>query len=62
MDGIFLHKQFCFNYVQISRLQSFEGLYLLEKIGLEDINNKLYLRLEKVTKNFDKLLDSTLNC
>ncbi len=33
------HKRFCSTYVQFSRLQSLEGVSLLEPISLEDVNN-----------------------
>ena len=34
------HKQFCSTYVQLSRLQTLQGVFSLEKIDLDNINNK----------------------
>ena len=31
------HKNYCSTYVQLSRLQSLDGLYLLQKIDMEDL-------------------------
>lgn len=61
-DGRILHKRFCSTYVQLSRLQSFKSVHLLEKIGLEDINNKPHPKLEEATEKLDELSDGTLNC
>lgn len=61
-DSIVLHKQFCFIYIQLSRLQSLQAVHLLEEIGIEDINNKLHPRLEETANKLDKLLDNVLSC
>ena len=31
------HRKYCSIYVQLSRLRSFEGLHLLQKISMEDV-------------------------
>jgi len=31
------HKKYCSTYVQLSRLQSLDGLYLLQKISMDDL-------------------------
>src|SRR5258705_3333903 len=31
------HKKYCSTYVQLSRLQSFDGLYLLQRIEMRDL-------------------------
>ena len=31
------HKKYCLIYVQLSQLQSLDGLYLLQKITIEDL-------------------------
>ena len=61
-DGMVLHKRFCSTYVQLSCLQSLQGVHLLEKIELEDINNKPHPRLEEAANKLDELSDSTLSC
>ena len=58
-DYMVLHKQFYFTIIQLSHLQSFQGVYLLEEIGIEDINNKTHSRLEKVVNKLNKLSDNT---
>lgn len=40
------HKRFCFTYVQLSRLQILQGVFLLEKINFDNINNKSHLALQ----------------
>ena len=40
------HKQFCSTYVQLSRLQSLEGILFLKLIWLEDINNQPHYKLQ----------------
>ncbi len=39
------HRVFCSTYVQLSRLQSLDGVQLLQTISLKDIDNKPNLRL-----------------
>lgn len=34
------HKQYCSTYVQLSRVKSFQGLYLLRPVTLSDLNAK----------------------
>ncbi len=40
------HKRFCSTYVQLSRLQSLEGVLLLKPISLEDVNNQPHHQLQ----------------
>lgn len=56
-----LPKQIFFTYIQLLYLQFFDNIYLLKKIVLKNINNKLYSKLEKTTKNINKLLNNILN-
>lgn len=55
------HKTFCSTYVQLSRLQSLEGLHLLEPIELNDINNFPDPNLSEASRFFDQLSQNTLN-
>jgi len=34
------HKKYCAAYVQLSRARSFDGLFLLQPVTLEDFNGK----------------------
>ena len=49
------HKRFCSAYVQLSRLQSSEGVQLLEQIRLEDINNKPHSKLLEASLSLDDI-------
>ena len=40
------HKQFCSTYVQLSGLQTLQDIFLLEKINLDDIDNKSHFTLQ----------------
>lgn len=62
LDGQNSYKRFCSNYIQLSRLQSLDGIHLLEGIELEDINNKPHPKLEKTARKLDEQLDITLMC
>ncbi|KAH7378893.1 hypothetical protein BKA64DRAFT_533489, partial [Cadophora sp. MPI-SDFR-AT-0126] len=46
------HKKYCSNYVQPSRLRSLEGLHLLQKITMEDLqfrpDERLRLEMERL--------------
>ena len=55
------HKIFCSTYVQLSRLQSLEGLHLLEPIELNDVNNFPDPKLSETTRILDRLSEKTLN-
>ncbi len=54
------HKQFCSIYVQLSRVQSLEGVSLLEPISLDDINNQPHHELRMDDERLRKLRDITL--
>ena len=49
------HKRFCSIYVQLSRLQSLEGILLLELILLDNINNQLHHELQMDNERLQKL-------
>ncbi len=55
------HKRFCSIYVQLSRVQSLEGVSLLELISLEDINNHPHHELQTEDEQLQKLGDITLS-
>jgi len=48
------HKKFCSLYVQLSRLQSLNGLYLLQKIEMKDLqfrpHDGLLVEMERLRK------------
>ena len=48
------HKKYCSTYVQLSRLRSLNGLYLLQKISMEDLqfrlDNWLLAEIERLHK------------
>ncbi len=54
------HKQFCSIYVQLSRVQSLEGVSLLELILLNNINNQPHHELCTDNKWLQKFGDITL--
>ncbi len=53
------HKQFCSTYVQLSRLQSLEGVSFLEPISLENINNQPHHQLQVEDERLQRLGDIT---
>ncbi len=55
------HKRFCSIYVQLSRVQSLEGVSLLKPISLDDINNQPHHELRTDDERFQKLRDITLS-
>lgn len=55
------HKSFCSTYVQLSRLQSLEGVQLLQTISLKDINNQPNPRLPQATTELDVLSRNTVD-
>lgn len=54
-----VHKRFCSTYIQLSRLQTLEGVQLLEQIELEDINNKSHLKLFEASQLLDNISAQT---
>lgn len=54
------HKRFCSTYVQLSRLQSLEGVSLLEPIQLDDINNQPHHELQFKDNQLEMLGKHTL--
>ena len=54
------HKNFCSLYVQLSRLQSFDGLYLLQAIEMKDLKFRPDKRLIDEMRRLQKLEDETL--
>ena len=55
------HQRFCSVYVQLSRLQTLEGVQLLQPIEFSDINNRPHPALLHATAELDQLSHSTLN-
>ena len=55
------HKRFCSTYVQLSRLRTLQGVFLLEKINLDDIDNKPYPALQAEDDRLQALGQQTLN-
>ncbi len=55
------HKRFCSIYVQLSRVQSLEGISLLEPISLDDIKNKPHHELQTDNERLQKLEDIALS-
>ncbi len=55
------HKRFCSIYVQLSRVQSLEGVSLLEPISLDDINDQPHHELQTEDERLQKLGDITLS-
>lgn len=54
------HRRFCSMYVQLSRLQTLDGVQLLEPVDFVDISYKPHPALEKETKRLDQLSNHTL--
>ncbi len=54
------HKRFCSNYVQLFRLQIFDGVGLLQLITLNDIESKLHSKLQNKSLKIDNWSDQTL--
>ena len=54
------HRRFCSVYVQLSRLQTFDGVQLLQPIEYADINNHPHPALLRATAKLDRLSESTL--
>ncbi len=55
------HKQFCSIYLQLSKVQSLEGVSLLEPISLDDINNQPYHALQTDDERHQKFGDIMLS-
>lgn len=54
------HRQFCSVYVQLSRLQTLDGVQLLQPIEYADINNHPHPALLRATAQLDRLSKNTL--
>jgi hypothetical protein len=54
------HKKYCSIYVQLSRLRSLAGLYLLQKIDMEDLRFQPDKRLLKEMERLQKLERETI--
>lgn len=55
------HKRFCSTYVQLSRLRTLQGVFLLEKIDLDNIDNKSHAELRAEDIRLQALEQQTLN-
>ena len=49
-----IHKLFCSNYVQLSRVISLQGVQLLDKIDWHNVNHKPHLALQLETAKLDQ--------
>ncbi len=56
-----LHKRFCSIYVQLSRLQTLDGVQLLQPITLDDIGSKPHPTLSEESLNLNDRSDRTLS-
>lgn len=54
------HRKFCSTYVQLSRLRSFKGLHLLQKISMEDVQFGPDSRLLSEIKRLQCLQEETI--
>lgn len=54
------HRKFCSTYVQLSRLRSFKGLHLLQKISMEDVQFGPDPRLLSEIKRLQLLQEETI--
>jgi len=54
------HKKFCSLYVQLSRLRSFDGLYLLQAIEMKDLKFRPHKQLLTEMERLQKLEEETL--
>jgi hypothetical protein len=54
------HKKYCFIYVQLLRLWSLAGLYLLQKINMEDLRFQPDQQLLKEMERLQKLERETI--
>ena len=54
------HKKYCSTYVQLSRLQSLDGLHLLQRIDMEDLRLRPDNRLLKEMQRLEALEQETL--
>lgn len=54
------HQRYCSVYVQLSRLTSLDGLWLLEPITLNDIDNKMHPELHEEDLRLEGLAAETM--
>lgn len=54
------HRKYCSTYVQLSRLRSFNGLHLLQKISMEDVQFQPDPRLLTEIKRLQNLEKETI--
>ena len=52
------HKKFCSMYVQLSRVQFLDRLYLLQEIGMKDLQFRLYNSLLAEIERLYKLKET----
>jgi hypothetical protein len=55
------HKKFCSMYVQLSRLQSLHGLYLLQRIEMKDLKFRPHEDLLAEMERLHKLEEETIH-
>jgi hypothetical protein len=54
------HKKYCSVYVQLTRLQSREGVRLLQPITLRDLNNKMNPELHNEDNRLQQIAAATM--
>ena len=54
------HKRYCSFYVQLSRLQSEEGVQLLQPLTLRDINYQMHPQLREEDRRLERLAALTM--
>jgi hypothetical protein len=55
------HKKFCSMYVQLSRIQSLNGLHLLQKIDMKDLRFRPHEGLLDEMERLQKLEEETIH-
>lgn len=55
------HQKFCSTYVQLSRLRTLTGLYLLQEIEMKDLQFEPHPRILAAMDRLQKLEEVTLN-
>ncbi|KAN0071057.1 hypothetical protein V8E54_010488 [Elaphomyces granulatus] len=59
-DSANKHKRYCSTYVQLSRVKSLQGLYLLQSVTLSDLNGKPDQLLVQEDERIAQLATSTV--
>jgi hypothetical protein len=54
------HTRYCSNYVQPTRLKSLNGLWLLQPVTLDDVNNQMHPQLLDEDRRLQRLAAATM--